>query len=209
MSKRFSLVGAAAAAIILLASATSAPAQIQSPAQQKCLNALNKDGAAVARTQGKENVGCVKTAGKTTTTGAQACLAADAKGKVGKAQAKTSADETKLCGTPPGIGYTSAAAINTAAKQGEIDLTADVFGPSLDTALVTCATNKAACACQQKVQKGGEQLAAVRPRRRRQLGGHPRRLREQRLDAGLDRRRHQGQDRQDEDQARRHRREEL
>jgi hypothetical protein len=53
--------------------------------QQRCLNSLNRDGAAVAKQQGLENVGCVKSAaaGKLTGT-AQACLTADAKGKVQK-----------------------------------------------------------------------------------------------------------------------------
>ena len=59
---------------------------------------INKDGAAVAKTQGKENIACLKGAGKGTVADAQACLTADAKGKVAKAKNKTSSDQTKSCG---------------------------------------------------------------------------------------------------------------
>lgn len=161
MSKRIPLVAAAVAATVLLASGTDAWAQVQSSAQQKCLNALNKDGVAVARTQGKNNVACLKAAGKGTLVGtAQACLTSSP--KVTKAQSKTTADDAKLCGTAPSFGYTDAATVNTAAAQGEVDLVADVFGAPLDAAVLSCGSNKAGCACQQKVQKGVEQLAAVK-----------------------------------------------
>ena len=94
MSKRSPFVSMMlGAGVFFLMSSVGAYAQVQSTDQQKCLNAVNKDGAAVAKTQGKENVGCVRGAGKGTLTGtAQACLTADAKGKVGKAKGKTSAD---------------------------------------------------------------------------------------------------------------------
>lgn len=161
-TRKLMLMTVAAVSGLVLAS-TSTFAQ-QSSAQQKCLNAINKDGAAVAKTQGKESIGCLKSAGKGVLTGpaVQACLTADAKGKVQKAKDKTSADQTKNCGTAPTIGYTSAAAINTAAQQGEIDLTADVFNTDLGAAAISCTTNKPGCTCQQKVQKIVEQLASTK-----------------------------------------------
>jgi hypothetical protein len=156
MSMRDAMITTTAAvSFLMVVSASGAFAQ-QSAAQQKCLNAVNKDGAAVARTQGKENVACLKGAGT------QLCLTADAKSKVLKAKNKTAADATKSCGTPPDFGYTSAAIINGAASQGEIDLTADVFGPDLGPAVIGCNPNKAGCACQQKILKTVEQLASVK-----------------------------------------------
>lgn len=163
MAKRNSVLSMTLAATGLVAfSVLGVWAQVQTSPQQACLNAVNKNGAAVAKTQGKETVGCVKAAGKAGPTGAQTCLTADGKGKVAKAKGKTTAAETKSCGTPPSFGYTSAATVNAAAQQASLDLTADVYGANLDAALVSCATDKAKCACQQKVSKDVEALAAVK-----------------------------------------------
>ena len=149
------------AGALLMVSVLGAYAQVQTSDQQKCLNAVNKDGAAVAKTQGKEHLGCVKSAGKGAG-GAQACLTADAKSKVAKAKAKTTADATKSCGTPPSFGFASAATTNAAAQQADVDVVADVYGANLDAAIITCATSKAGCGCQQKVSKGIEALMAVK-----------------------------------------------
>lgn len=150
---------AAATTLLVLASGAGAFAQ-ESTAQQKCLNLLNRDGAAVAKQQGLESVACVKgaAAGKLTGT-AQACLTADAKGKVQKKKDKTASDDGKLCTVAPGFGYTGAAATNAGAVQAELDLATDVFGASLDPAIVGCATSKLGCQCQQKVFGDVEKLA--------------------------------------------------
>lgn len=150
------------AVALLLVSALGAWAQLQTSGQQACLNAVNKNGAAVARTQGKENLACLKGAGKGTLVGtAQSCLGADAGGKVAKAQGKTTAAEAKSCGTAPSFGYTGAATVNAAARQAELDLVADVYGASLDAAVIGCGSNKAGCTCQQKVSKDIEAHAAA------------------------------------------------
>ncbi len=163
MAKRTPILSMMLAATGLVAfSVLGVWAQVQTSDQKACLNAINKNGAAVAKTQGKENVACVKQAGKTGPAGAQACLTADAKGKVGKAKGKTTAAETKSCTMAPNFGYTSAAVVNAAAQQASLDLTEDVYGANLDTALVSCATDKAKCTCQQKVTKDVEALAAVK-----------------------------------------------
>lgn len=126
----------------------------------KCVAALNKDGAAVGQTQGKENLACLKAAGKADLTGtAEACLTADAKGKVAKKTEKTTADEAKLCGDAPDFAYTSAATVNTVARQAELDLVEDVFGPDLDAAVASCATSAKACKCQNAVLGSVEKLA--------------------------------------------------
>jgi hypothetical protein len=152
----------AAAGLLVLVSAAGAFAQ-QSKSQQKCLNALNKDGTLVAKQQGKEGLGCLKNAGTGKLVGtAQSCLTADAKGKVQKKKDKTTADETKSCGTAPDFGYTSAATVNAAAVQAELDLTEDAFGADLDAAVIACSTSKPGCGCQQKVSKDVEKLAATK-----------------------------------------------
>jgi hypothetical protein len=126
----------------------------------KCVSALNKDGAAVGQQQGKENLACLKGAGKADLTGtAQACLTADAKGKVAKKAEKTTADEAKLCGDAPDFAYTSASTVNAVSRQAELDLVEDVFGPDLDAAVASCDTSAKACKCQNAVLGGVEKTA--------------------------------------------------
>jgi len=148
---------------VLCLGAASAFAQAQSPLQQKCIVALNKDAGLVGQTQGKENITCLKNAGKNKLVGtAQDCLTLDPKGKVLKKTDKTVADEGKICTATPGFGFTGAAATNSAALQGRLDLVADVFGTPLDSAVIDCAADKAGCICQQKVLKDLEKIAATK-----------------------------------------------
>lgn len=163
MSTRNPIVSMSLAAGALVAiSVLGAYAQVQTSGQQACLNAVNKDGSAVAKAQGKEHLGCLKGAGKGTVADAQACLTADAKGKVAKAKGKTTADATKSCTVSPSYGFTGAATVNTAAQDADVDLVADVYGANLQAAVISCATSKPGCACQQKVSKGVEALAAAK-----------------------------------------------
>ena len=151
------------AAVVGMCTLLSAPGAFaqESTAQQACLNKLNKDGAGVAKAQGKEQTSCLKKAGKSQLTGtAQACLTADEKGKVQGKKDTTTADQAGSCATAPDFGFTSAAAVNSAAVQGQLDLAADIFGASLDPAVLACATDKDGCGCQQKVLKDVEKLAA-------------------------------------------------
>ena len=159
MSTRMTMLRAATAAVLVLACAGGAAAQ-QSKDQQKCLNAVNKDGTLVAKAQGKANVGCVKDAGLGKLTGtAESCLTEDPKGRLQKAKDKTVADAAKSCTTAPGFGYPGAAATNAGAEQAELDLIEDVFGEPLDAAITSCATSKAGCQCQQKVVAGVQKIA--------------------------------------------------
>ncbi|MEO7437135.1 MAG: hypothetical protein ABI080_16795 [Candidatus Binatia bacterium] len=164
MSKRTPILSMTlGASALMLVSVLGAWAQLQTSGQQACLNAVNRDGAAVAREQGKESLACVKGAGKGTLPGtAQTCLTADAKGKVAKRKAKTTAAAAKSCSAAPSFGFTGATTVNTAAQQAAVDLIADVYGPSLDAAIITCATSKTGCACQQKVLASLEKLAVVK-----------------------------------------------
>lgn len=163
MSMRNSMSMVLGAGALLLISGLGAYAQLQTGTQQACLNGVNKNGAAVFKTQGKAHLGCLKGAGKGVLTGtAQACLTADAKGAVAKAQSKTTAAAAKSCGTPPSFGFTSAATVNSAAKQANLDLVGDIYGPNLDAAVLSCASSKAGCGCQQKISKDLEALAAAK-----------------------------------------------
>jgi hypothetical protein len=155
------LTAVATGSALLLVGASGALAQ-QTSAQQKCLNLLNKGGRLVAKAQGKENTACIKAAGKGTLAGLpSSCLVADSNGKVQKKEDKTIADDGSFCGTPPSFGYTGGAAVNAAAILAERDLVGDVFG-DLDSAVISCATSKAGCLCQQKVSGSIEKLAAVK-----------------------------------------------
>ncbi len=151
-----------------LVGATSALAQLDS-GQQKCLNALNKDAAKLAATQGKANVACLKkaTGGKLPTgQNADACLLADGKGKIADLQARIASDHADLCvATPPTFGLpggTVAAVVGGVPRDQSLSLLADVFGASLTTAAIDCDTDKAACGCQNAVAKAYEKLAATK-----------------------------------------------
>lgn len=149
-----------------------ASAQPQSKNQQKCVNTMNKDGAKVAATQGKENTACIKNAGGGKESDPDGCLVRDGKGKVGKAAAKVGADFAKACaaeapdfglpgaaaGTAAGMVTGTAAAIVNAAVEGEVQLVGDVFGDDLAGAI---ATDKAGAKCQATVSKDYEKTAAT------------------------------------------------
>jgi hypothetical protein len=146
------------AVVCLMAAATALPAfaQEQDKAQQACLNGLGKNAAGVAKAQGKEAASCLGLAAK----GADlpggslvACLDADPKDKVAKAEAKTVQTDTSLCLSLPDFGYQPAATVNDAARAGSTSLLGDWLGGDMGTAVVTCETDRAACGCQAAVLK--------------------------------------------------------
>ncbi|MCZ6713419.1 MAG: PQQ-binding-like beta-propeller repeat protein, partial [Deltaproteobacteria bacterium] len=132
-----------------------APATLQDKDQQKCINALNKNFAKVAKTQGKDNCSCIKDFAKNKLTGTiESCLTSDLKGKVAKAKSKTVSDETKNCAvSTPGFGATSSSVVNATAMQKELDLIHDVFGSDLDAAIFTEEAEKDLSKCQQQAAK--------------------------------------------------------
>jgi hypothetical protein len=145
----------------LLLSAGAAWGQPQGNLQQKCINKINKDMIKLHAAQGKLDAGCVKDAVKTGSN-AEACIAADAKGKVSAKEDKTVSDEMKKClglMPAPAFAYTSAAIANSAAEEAEEDLIHDVFGsPLIDPGLFLCDTNPAECLCQRQVIDRVEKL---------------------------------------------------
>jgi CSLREA domain-containing protein len=129
-------------------------AQSQSAAQQKCVNTLNKDGAKVAATQGKDNTACIKNATKGKEDDPQGCITADRKGKVAAAAAKTLADETKACTETPTLAASDGEVVSRAAVDEEVGLVGDVFGADLGAAINS--TEAATGKCQATVSKNYE-----------------------------------------------------
>jgi hypothetical protein len=124
---------------------------------------MNKDGLNVEKKQYKENEKCVNDFQKGKLVGTiEACLTADAKGKVQKKEDKTVADDLKKCVplTPqPPFAYTGAATVNDAAVAGPIDLIHAIFGDPVDDApIVPKAANKDTAKCQLEMLKKADSL---------------------------------------------------
>ncbi|MCZ6571373.1 MAG: hypothetical protein O7B23_14565, partial [Deltaproteobacteria bacterium] len=86
--------------------------------QQKCINGLNKNFAAVAKAQGKDICKCIKDGaqGKLGPMTIEACTTADSNGKVDKAKQKTISKEFKDCAASfPAFGATDSATVNQVA----------------------------------------------------------------------------------------------
>src|SRR4029453_16727329 len=149
-------------AFVGLLPCAAAMAQIQTSAQQKCINKINKDGIKVEAAQGKENVECVKRANNDELPGAndaEACLTADERGKVQKKQDKLTADDSKFCAAAPNFGFTGAVNANAAARQAELDLIHDIFGPApIDNGLFSKNPNVNEAVCQRNVVDRVEKL---------------------------------------------------
>lgn len=126
--------------------------------EQKCVNTINKDTIKVQAAQGKLDTGCVKNFVKTGSS-ADACVTADAKGKVAGKKNKTTADDVKKCsGNIPSFAYTGASTANGAAVQAEMTLLHDQFGSPADSGLFSCDTQPAKCLCQRQVVDRVEKL---------------------------------------------------
>jgi len=128
--------------------------------QQKCINAVNKNLAGVAKAQTSDNSKCVKdvAAGKTTLA---MCLGMDVKGKVGKAGDKTTKTISgKKCtgANLPVAGqpFTDAATVNGAGVDEVQEGLAEVLGDP--AAIADKAADKPGAGCQAEVMK---QYAAV------------------------------------------------
>src|SRR5688572_30712422 len=148
--------------VLLTAGAPPARAQDLTKDEQTCVNALNKAGAKVASTQGKENSGCVKAGGSENLDNptVDACIAADNKGKVAGAQSKTTdAQLSKCAGVTPDFGFTSAAVINAAAESEEVSLVQAIFGNPVHPNILT---DNDGAKCQASVAKSYEKLASTR-----------------------------------------------
>jgi cysteine-rich repeat protein len=137
--------------------------QPQDKDQQKCINALNKDLAKVAKAQGKEIHNCIKNFAKGRFIGTlEFCLDADPRHRVAKAAAKAESDQAKKCTARlPSFGPTAAATIIDAAVRKGIDVTHDIFGPDLDTAITKEVDDPFIAKCQRVIAKSVERCQAI------------------------------------------------
>jgi hypothetical protein len=142
---------------IALLGVSSASAQVQTSAQQKCINAMNKNGSKLNDAQCIDNRACIKDFGQERlTTTAEVCLTDDRLGKIAKRELKTDAHETSFCTTPavvPAFAKENTATVNAAAKQASIDMLHDIFGNPIDGGLFVCDTHPNHCYCQRFMSK--------------------------------------------------------
>ncbi len=128
-------------------------------AQQACIVLVNKAASKVAKARGKIAKGCMKTAAKGDTAGAQACITTDPKGKVAKARQKLSDTVLGKCQSPPSFGFTDAATAGDGAEDGELSLVAGLLGNDLSSAALTTAENRDGARCQATVQFSASKLS--------------------------------------------------
>ncbi len=134
--------------------------------QVRCLNEINKAGAAVVKEQGKSNLSCVKNAarGKVQKLGlppqiqtAEACLTNDVGAKVDRRLAKLATkDDARCLGTSsqrPEFAYTTAAQVAAVAPPSARGVARALFGEDLDLAVVTQGADRNGAKCQAEVLK--------------------------------------------------------
>lgn len=151
---------------LLLAAGTASAAE--TPDAQKCLNAMNKAGIGVRKTQAKEISACIK---KFSDTGAHEvglCVAGDPNGKVAKAVTKIQTAYDKAClSDPPTFGLTSPAVIESltaGVDSAPVLLLTDLFSSELsfDLALdLDCTTGPEQCDCQRPVFAAAQKATAT------------------------------------------------
>jgi hypothetical protein len=148
----------ALAAPVALAGASSAGVPQATKGQQACANGVNAGWLGVVKAQNADTTACLKSvaSGKATL---EDCLGRDLKGKVAKAEAKTSGTDAKECGAPdtPAFGYTGAATANAAAKEASTASFDAIFGAEPN--VVSKAVDKAGAACQAEVAKRAFKLS--------------------------------------------------
>lgn len=125
----------------------------------KCIVAMNKAAAKLAKTTGKEQAWCVKSASKGKVASAAACIAADMRAKLARARNKVVSTQASKC-TPEFLAGDDWAAeiIETTAETGTSSLAA-VFGLDLDASLAMRDQDKGLAACQYHLLKGYTKLA--------------------------------------------------
>lgn len=163
----------AIATMVLLGSGAAwAVDQVQTPAKQKCINAMNKNGTKLHEAQCIDNRACIKDFGQGRLVNpmtAEDCLTADRLGKILKRQGKTSDHEGIFCTDPvppvvPDFAYTGSATVNPAATQASIDMLHDLFGNPIQNGLFACNTAPNECYCQRFMSKWIHKYAATMPR---------------------------------------------
>lgn len=130
--------------------------------QQKCVNNMNSQGAALLKLQNKSNATCLKNAAKGLDdrlglpATAQACLTNDVSGKTARSETKlenTAAADCTSLEDVPAFGFDSADAIGDASRAQGVGLFDDLFGGDLDAALLPYATDPVGAKCQAEIAK--------------------------------------------------------
>ena len=149
--------------------ATSTPTPISAPLtkdQQACVNEMNKNGEKVNKAQLKEIERCLMDFQSEKLVAPMTfdeCMTADRKGKLQKAKIKTVTQEGRKCdplAVPAPFAFADSATLNTAAVDGALALTYEIFGspPVRDADLVTKPDDKEAAKCQIEVLKRAGRL---------------------------------------------------
>jgi hypothetical protein len=127
---------------------------------------MNKNGEKVSKAQLRENERCLRDYQREKLVAPMtfdACTTADRKSRVQRAVDRTEAREEKKCvplNVAPPFAYTNSTTVNTAAVDGALALTYEIFGgpPVLDDSLVTRAENREAAKCQLEMLKRADNL---------------------------------------------------
>jgi cysteine-rich repeat protein len=141
--------------VALAALASTARAQQQSKAQQRCINTLNGAVRGVVSAQAKTNAVCLRYLDRAPL---ESCLAADPRGLTEKARLKATSTVASRCEGAPDFGFTSAATANTNAVANSIALFHDVFGKDLSIAALNGASDPDVAKCQRAAHKAYESL---------------------------------------------------
>lgn len=131
----------------------------QSKSQRKCILTLNQGGARIAAAVTRRFTRCVRQAGAGKLPAgetASQCIAGDPGGDVAAATERAEKAAARACTRPPSFGPRSATEVS-AAMLGTLRI-ADLFGPSLDDAIIDAHVDSAGAACQASVAAG---LASV------------------------------------------------
>ena len=139
--------------------------------QMRCLNEMNKAGAAVVKEQGKSNLSCLKSAarGSAKKLGvppqiqtAEACLGNDVGAKVNRRLAKLATKDLTRCldssTARPAFAYTTAVQVAAVAPASARGVVRAVFGDDLDLAVVTQVADRNGAKCQAEVLKRANAL---------------------------------------------------
>jgi hypothetical protein len=126
-------------------------------AERKCIVALNEAGEAVARAVGKRLTKCVDRGGGES---AAACVASDPRGRIAAARRHVEATADERCAAEPSFGPGSSDEVSTAAAR--FVRPHDLFGASLDAALLDSRTDPVGAACQRAAARALVRLALAR-----------------------------------------------
>jgi hypothetical protein len=144
-------------ATVATATRTRTPSRTRTPTptppplsrlEQLCINRMNKNLWSVAKTVGSHIDDCIGDAARGDLAhGIENCLVFDPSGRIESRMARTERDAANWCGDPPAFGFTSAGAVNAAARDEAMGLARDVFGTDLDVAIPpsSAASDRAAC----------------------------------------------------------------